>query len=594
MSLAPSMTVQIFIVLSLLVAVVVCFALEKIPVDVTTLFLLSALVLLKLLPFRDAFAGFSSEIVVVLASIFVLSGALSRTGVMDAFGAFIHRFAGGSRTRILVLLMPATAFVSAFLHNTTTTAVFLPAVLGICRKSRVAPGQVLMPFAFASMMGGTCTLLASSTTIAASGSMERAGLAPIGLFEFLPIGLAIVVTGIVFTLLVGTRLLPGAPDASLTDEYGIREYLTEVVVTAGSPLAGQQLGGLGLGSMGLTVLAVHRGERTIYPGADTLLLAGDQLIVKTRREGLREVRRTRGIEIIPDLHLSDQDLAGGTVRVVEAIVMPQSLLLGRTLREVDFRRRFGLTVVAVHRRGHARPTRIGSLALRVGDVLLLQGPEESFGSLAGTDLWVLDSTEQRPVHPRQRLVAVGLFAAAVAAAATGVVPLALSFLIAALLAIVLKLISPEEAYKAIHWRLVVLIAGMTSFGTVMKTSGAAAYLAHGIVAAGQPLGLPFIMLGFAVLTMLLTQPMSNAAAALVVLPVALHAAVQLHVPPRTFGILVTLAASISYITPFEPSCLLVYGPGKYRFRDFLVAGTPLSLLLLAVLMLLVPLFWPLR
>ncbi len=588
------MTVQIFTVLALLVAVVVCFALEKIPVDVTTLFLLCALVLLKLLPFRDAFSGFASEIVVVLTSIFVLSGALARTGVMDAFGSFIHRVAGGSRTRILVILMPATAFVAAFLHNTTTTAVFLPAVLGICRKSRVAPGQILMPFAFASMMGGTCTLLASSTTIAASGYMRSVGLEPIGLFEFLPVGLVVVGTGILFTLLVGTRLLPQGGDASLTDEYGIREYLTEVVVTAGSPLAGRQIRGLGLGSMGLTVLAVHRGAETLYPSADTILLEGDQLVVKTRREGLFEVKRTRGIEIVPDLHLSDQDLAGGSVRIVEAIVMPQSLLLGRTLRDIDFRHRFGLTVIAVHRRGHALPSRIGNLALRVGDVLLLQGLEESFATLTGTDLWVLEATEHRPAHPRQRILAVGLFVFAVAAAALGVVPLAIAFLLAALLAIVLKLITPEEAYKAIHWRLIILIAGMTSFGAAMQSSGAAAYLAHGIVAAGTPLGIPFIMLGFAVLTMLLTQPMSNAAAALVVLPVALHAATQLHVPPRTFGILVTLAASISYITPFEPSCLLVYGPGKYRFRDFLIAGAPLSLLLLVVLMLLVPVYWPLR
>jgi len=588
------MTAQILTVLDLLVAVVVCFALEKIPVDVTTLFLLSALVLLRLLSFQDAFAGFASEIVVVLAAIFVLSGALARTGVMDAFGAFIYRFAGGSRTRILLLLMPATAFVAAFLHNTTTTAVFLPAVLGICRKSRVPPGQILMPFAFASMMGGTCTLLASSTTIAASGYMRSVGLQPIGLFEFLPVGLAVVGTGILFTLLVGTRLLPRSGDASLTDEYGIREYLTEVVVTPGSPLAGEQIRALGLGSMGLSVLAIHRGAETIYPEGDTVLREGDQMVVKTRREGLQEVRRTRGIEIVPEIHLDDADLAVGSVRVVEAIVMPQSILLGRTLRDLDFRHRFGLTVVAIHRRGHAVPTRIGSLALRVGDVLLLQGPEESFGALAGTDLWVLDETEHRPAHPRQRLVAIALFVAAVAAAGAGVVPLAIGFLLAALLAVVLKLITPEEAYKAIHWRLIILIAGMTSFGTVMKSSGAAAYLAHRIVAAGLPHGLPFIMLGFAVLTMLLTQPMSNAAAALVVLPVALQAAAQLHVPPRTFGILVTLAASISYITPFEPSCLLVYGPGKYRFRDFLVAGTPLSLLLLVVLMLLVPLLWPLH
>src|ERR1700730_473230 len=225
------MTLEIFLVLALLAAVVVSFSLEKGPVDITTILLLCALVLLRLLPLREAFAGFSSDIVIVLASIFVLSGALIKTGVMDSFGAAIHRLAGGNRTRVLLCLMPATAFVAAFIHNTTTTAVFLPAVLGICKKSRLNPSQILIPFAFASMMGGTCTLLASSTTIAASGYMASAGLRPIGLFEFLPFGLAVIGTGILYMVAIGVRFLPRRAEGSLTDSYHVREYLSEVMVT---------------------------------------------------------------------------------------------------------------------------------------------------------------------------------------------------------------------------------------------------------------------------------------------------------------------------------------------------------------------------
>lgn len=589
------MTLPIFLVLALLVAVAVSFMVEAISVDITTLLLLCALVLLRLLPLREAFAGFSSDIVIVLAAIFVLSGALIKTGVMDSFGGAIHRLAGGNRTRVLLCLMPATAFVAAFIHNTTTTAVFLPAVLGICKKSRLSPSQILIPFAFASMMGGTCTLLASSTTIAASGYMASAGLAPIGLFEFLPVGLAVVATGIAYILLFGARLLPERAEASLTETYNIREYLSEVVVTAGSPLAGRTLRELHLPAAGLNVLAIHRGEQTLNPGPDVDLREGDLLIVKAGREALLGVKQAEGMEIVPDLRLGDQDLAGGSVKIAEAIIMPQSLLIGRSLRDLNFRHRFGLTVIALHRRGQAFATKIGSLPLRVGDVLLLQGDAGRFADLAGSiDVWVLEETEHFPLRRRQRYLAVGLFALAVLAAATGVLPLAIAFLLGALAAIVCKLITAEEAYKSIHWRLIILISGMTAFGTAMKSSGAAAYLAKLIVDWGAPRGVPFIMLGFAVLTMLLSQPMSNAAAALVVLPVALTTAARLHVDPRTFGIVVTLAASISYITPFEPSCLLVYGPGKYRFRDFIVAGAPLSLLLLIVLMLMVPLLWPLR
>jgi di/tricarboxylate transporter len=591
------MTLPIFLVLALLVAVAICFSLEKISVDIITLLLLCALVLLRLLPIREAFAGFSSDIVIVLAALFVLSGALIKTGVMENFGTAIAKIAGTSRTRVLLVLMPATACIAAFLHNTTTTAVFLPAVLGLCRKSRLNPSQILIPFAFASMMGGTCTLLASSTTIAASGYMASAGLRPIGLFEFLPFGLAVIGTGILYMVAIGARFLPRRAEGSLTDSYQVREYLSEVMVTGRSPLAGRTMRELRLSAMGLTVLAIHRGDQTLYPGPGVSLEAGDLLIVKARREALLEVKQTEGMEIVPDLHPGDQDLVGGTVRIAEAIIMPQSLLIGRTLRELNFRHRYGLTVIAVHRRGHAFPTKIGTLSLRVGDVLLLQGDAERFADLGNSlDVWVLEQTEHYAGarRSRQRLLAVGLFAVAVGAAGLGVLPLAIAFLLAALAAILLKLISAEEAYKSIHWRLIILIAGMTSFGTAMKSSGAAAYLANLIVHWGAPLGVPYILLGFAVLTMLLSQPMSNAAAALVVLPVALSTAAALHVQPRTFGIVVTLAASISYITPFEPSCLLVYGPGKYRFRDFLIAGAPLSLLLLGVLMLLAPLLWPLQ
>jgi di/tricarboxylate transporter len=589
------MTLPIFLVLALLVTVVICFSLEKISVDIITLLLLCALVLLRLLPIREAFAGFSSDIVIVLAALFVLSGALIKTGVMENFGSAISKVAGTSRTRVLLVLMPATACIAAFLHNTTTTAVFLPAVLGLCKKSRLSPSQVLIPFAYASMMGGTCTLLASSTTIAASGYMASAGLRPIGLFEFLPFGLAVVATGILYMVAIGARFLPRRAEGSLTDSYHVREYLSEVVVTGRSPLAGRTMRELRLSAMGLTVLAIHRGDQTLYPGPGVSLAAGDLLIVKASREALLEVKQTEGMKIVPDLQLGDRDLVGGTVKIAEAIIMPQSLLIGRTLRELDFRHRYGLTVIAVHRRGHAFPTKIGSLSLSVGDVLLLQGDAERFADLGNSlDVWVLEQSEHYPARRRQRLMAVGLFAVAVGAAGIGAVPLAIAFLLAALAAILLKLISTEEAYKSIHWRLIILIAGMTSFGAAMKSSGAAAYLANLIVHWGAPLGVPYILLGFAVLTMLLSQPMSNAAAALVVLPVALSTAAALHVQPRTFGIVVTLAASISYITPFEPSCLLVYGPGKYRFRDFLIAGAPLSLLLLVVLMLLAPLLWPLR
>ena len=589
------MTLSIFLVLALLVAVVVVFAFEWISVDLATLILLSILVLTGILTVEEAFSGFSNDIIIILASIFVLSGALMRGGILDFLGETIHRIAGGSRSKVLLCVMSVTTFMSSFMNNTTCTAVLMPAVLGLSKRSKLSPSKVLIPLAYASMLGGTCTLIGTSTNVAASGFIQSTGLAPFSMFEFLPVGLAVGVVGIAYMVLVGHRLLPEAREGDYTEDYAMREYLSEVVITEGSPLAGRSLRDSPLSQMGLQVRAIHRGERRIFPEPDTQLEEGDLLIVQTGREALLQVKDMAGIEIKPDLTPSAEDLTGDSMKIVEAILMPQSALVGRSLRELDFRSRFGAAVIAIYRQGHALATRIGGLPLRVGDVLLLQGRPERFRALAdNADLWILQETEHRPARRRKGLYAVGVFLLAVIASSFELVPLPIAFLLAALAVVGTRLITMEEVYALIDWRLLVLIAGMTSFGVAMRKTGAAEYLAGLIVQWTAPLGVTFVMLAFAVLTILLTQPMSNAAAALVILPVALDTAARLGVDPRAFAVLITLAASLSFITPFEPSCLIVYGPGKYRFRDFMVCGLPLTALVIIILMVMVPMIWPLQ
>lgn len=588
------MTLSIFLVLALLVAAIVVFAFEWLPVDLTTLLLLTTLVLSGLLTFEEAFAGFASEIIIILGSIFVLTGALMKTGVVDTLGAVIHRVAGGSRRRILLCVMLVTAAVSAFINNTTTTAVVLPAVLGVCRKSRISPSQILIPLAFASILGGTCTLIGTSTNVAASGYLLKTGLAPFTLFEFLPVGLTMVVAGTVLMLLLAPRLLPDYHEGSFVEEYEIKEYLSEIVIPPGSPLAGKAVNDTKLAEMDLTVVSILRGGERIYPDPYRRLAEGDVLLVKASREGLLAIKETSGVEIRADLKLGDEDLVGNTLKIVEAILMPQSALVGRTIKELDFRSRFGVTVLAIYRRGHALASKLSDLRLEVGDVLLLQGRAERFGAIASkADLWVLQETEHLPARRRKGMYAMGLFVVAIVAAGVGVIPLPLAFLSAAMGVLLLRLLTPEEAYGYVDWRLLVLIAGMTAFGVAMQKTDAAEYLAGLVVAGAAPLGIYVVLGAFALLTMLLTQPMSNAAAALVVLPVAMSTATQLDVSPRTFAVMVTLAASLSFIAPLEPSCLLVYGPGRYRFRDFVRAGIPLTAIAFVLLLLLVPWLWPL-
>jgi len=561
---------------------------------VITLLLLFALMVFGILKPEEALSGFSSDIILILGAVFIISGALLETGVMDGLGDIIWRLTGNSRVRILIVVMLFTSLTSAFMNNTTTTAVFLPAVLAVCRRSGVNPSQMLMPLAFASILGGTCTLIGTSTNVAASGLIAHHGMPPFALFEFLPVGLTMCAMGGLYFVIGGRKLLPEVKEASFTEGYEIKQYLSEIVLTRRSPLAGKSLAEARLSDSGINVLEVMRDGAKLFAESSTELREGDVLIVNASRESLLKVKETPGVEIKADVKLGDTDLITSTIKIVEAIVMPQSFLVGRTIKEVNFRHRFGVTAVAIFRRGQSVAEKLGMIPLHVGDVLLLQGRVEQFDSLGEhADLWVLEEMHHVPFRRRKGVYVVAAFAAAVVVGGFGFAALPIAFLGAALVVLITRCITAEEAYSFIEWRLLILIGGMTSFGLAMQKTGAAEYAASAIVGLLAPYGAYPIMLGFALLTMALTQPMSNASAALVVLPVAISTASKLGVDPRTFAVLVTLAASLSFITPLEPSCLIVYGPGKYRFRDFLTVGAPLTVIALVVLLTMVPWLWPL-
>lgn len=587
------MTLEILLVLALLIAAVFLFTTEWLSVDVVTLLLLMALIVFGILTPEEAFSGFANEIIVILASIFVLSGALMKTGIMEWLASWIEAIGGKSPARMLIFLMLLTAFASAFMNNTTVTAMFLPAVIGVSRRSKISPSRLLIPLAFASMLGGTCTLIGTSTNIAGSGFILRSGLEPFSLFEFLPIGAAITALGIIYMSFLGVRLLPETQAVSYVDQYEIRGYLSELLILEDSPIAGQTIQDSRLAKLGLTVLQIIRAGEQIYPETHTVLQSGDLLIVQATREALLQIKELPGIEIHPDVRLGEK-LARGKIKMMEAIVMPRSFIVGRTIRELNFRRRFGVTVMAIYRRGHVLAIQLAGLRLRVGDVLLLQGRAEQFETIWGSpDLRILEEIEHLPFRKRKGIYTILALIAALILGGLDLLPLSAAFLAAALAAVLLKCISIEDAYNFMDWRLLILIAGMTSFGVAMEKSGAAEYSAGLIVGLTEPYGVYAVLAGFMAVTMILTQPMSNASAALVVLPVALHTAGQMGLEPRTFAVLVTLSASLSFITPFEPSCLLVYGPGKYRFRDFVISGFPLTVLTFFALLFLIPRLWPL-
>ena len=588
------MTFTIAFVLALLVLAIALFATERISVDIVTFLLLIALVAGGVLAPREAFEGFSNDIIIILGSIFVISGALQETGVLDLLGARILKLAGASPNRLLLLIMTSTAGISAFMNNTTVTAMFLPPTVGVARRAKLSPSRLLMPLAFASIMGGTCTLIGTSTNVAVSGYIKKSGLGELGMFEITPIGLIIVAVGMTYMMMVGRWLLPEHEEASLTTNYAMRDYVSEIIVLPNSPLVGQESYDSDLNVLEFRILKIIRGEQQLRPAQGVKMEENDTLIVEGKAETLMKVKKIEGIEIKPEFSLGDLDLQSSEMRIAEVLLTPQSELPGRTLREANFRQYYGLTALAIYRHGQSLRDRVGETVLRVGDLLLVQGASPRIEGLRShPGLSLLGEVSEPLYHPRKGFVTVILFGAAVLIGGLGWLPLSVAFLSAAVLTVLMRCISVERAYEFIDWRLLVLIGGMTAFGTAMEKTGTANYLAGLIVQWFAPFGVLAILSGFFILTIILTQPMSNAAAALVVLPVAIQAAHQMGANERTFAIGIMLAASISFVTPFEPSCILVYGPGKYRFLDYVKVGSGLTLVLAVAVLLTMELFWPL-
>jgi di/tricarboxylate transporter len=592
------MTTQIAIVLGLLIVALVLFSLERIPIEVVSLLLVIALVVTNTLTAGEAFAGFGNDIVITIAGLFVLTGGLAKTGVIDLVGRRLHRTAGDSEFRITALIMFAAAFCAAVMKNTTTTAMFLPVVLGIAERRNISPSKLLMPLAFGAILGGTCTLIGTSTNLAVSGALPRYGIQPFTMFELTKVGVVIVGVGMLYMLLLGLRLLPRRKSAeSLTEQYHVRQYITDVIVLDDSPLIGKSLGEARIGDeLDLTVLGILRGEPqyTIAPNPREKIQADDLLLVQGRAEDILKVKAEAGIEIKPDFKLSDAHLEGKEIELFEAMVPRGSDFIGRTLKRLAFRRRHGVVVLAINRHGVNLLSKISRVRLRFGDVLLIQGSREQVEALAadGQVLLLEEVSEKHPRTEKQRwaLLAFGVF---LFFSLTHLVPLPIAVLLGVMILLATQSVRMSEVYELIDWRLLILIACMMSFGVAMEKSRADQYLADLIVRGTGQYGPMAVLAGFFVMTVALTQPMSNQAAALVMLPISVKTALALGLNPRTFAVTVTYAASCSFLTPLEPACVLVYTPGRYRFVDFLKVGSLLTIAVFAIVIWLVPVFWPL-
>lgn len=593
------MTPQILLLLCLLAVAVVLFWREHVPAEVTGLGLLLTLVFTGLLPAEQAFTGFGSDTVITILGLLILTAALERTGVVELAGRAVLRRAGNDPDRLLWIVMLASAGIGALISNTASTAFFLPMVFGIAQKSGVSASKLLMPLAFSSIVSSSVTLVSTSTNMVVSGMMTSYRLPPMGMFELAPVGIPIAMVGLVYMYLA-RRFIPERAPAELTEEFGVRPYLSEIVIQPGSRLAGKTLGDANVAQeLGLTVLRIIReNDASITPRASSTLRAGDVLLVEGSQEDILRIKDTAGIEIIADTKLSDPDLATVDTALVEAVLLPSSPLIGQTLRRHRFRERHGLQVLGINHHGVNVVRKLSEAPLQMGDVLLVQGRRQNLLRAHENNVFrVLGPMgameEIRPRRERAPL-AVAVFAGMLALVTFGVLTLPLAAMLGVVLVFLTRCITPAEAYERVEWKAIILIGSMLSLGVAMEHTGAAKYLAWKLISLIGSADPFWLLTVFFALTVLLTQPMSNQAAAIVVLPIAIQTALQLGLNPRAFAMMIAVAASCSYLTPLEPSCLMVYGPGRYRFADFVKIGFVLTLLIYAVAIGLVPLVWPLK
>lgn len=590
------MTEQIALLLLILVGTMILLSFEWVSADVIGLGVMVALILTGLLPADEAFAGFGSETVLMILGLLIMTAALVRTGVVDTVGRIILRRVNVAPSQLILVVMAAAAGLSAFLSNTASTAFFLPVVLGLAHRLKTSPSRLLMPLAFATILASSLTLVSTSTNLVVSGVMTEYGLAPMGMFELTPVGVPVVIVGVLYMYAVGMRLVPDrTPPGSLINggEYA---YMTEVVILPESPLIGQTLGESRLGSdLDLTVLRIVRQKkRYLTPGSHTILEEGDLLLVEGLRDDILKIKDRTGIDLKADSKFPEPDGEGEEIQMAEVIVMPGSPLIGRTLKGFRFRERFNVQVLAINRRSETIRRKLSGISLKVGDTLLVQGSADDMGTLLADDtLRLISSLENARPNTRRAPLAISIFVGSLLIASLNILSIPVAVILGALLVFATKCITPQEAYRRVEWTIIILIGSMLALGVAMERTGAAEYLASLVVQYAGGLGGIGLLSAFFLLAVILTQPMSNQAAAIVLLPVAIQTANQLGLNPRTFAMMIAVAASCSYITPLEPACLMVYAPGRYRFVDFVKVGALLTVAIYGIAIILVPMVWPL-
>lgn len=598
------MTLDIGLTLGVVTVALVLFLWNRLRLDVVALLVLALLVILGLVTPEESIQGFANEATITVALMLVLSAGLLKTGFVDVLGSRIARLAQGSELRLLALILAVVVPLSAFINNTAAVAILLPMIIGLTREMGIPPSRMLMPLSYSGQLGGTLTLIGTSTNLLVAGLVIDLGVERIRLFDITPPALILVVVGIAYLLTIGRRLVPDRESSrELLETYELHEYLTALVVRDDSPMTGRTLGESDFGKRhGLRVLRIDREDEVVKePGPDTEIRAGDMLLVEGSIPHIAEIRQKHGVEISGTREEVGAVAAEAAEppppeeeELAEVMLPPRSPLVGTTLQEAHFEQQWGLDVMAILRHGHPLQKPLGSVELRGGDILLVSGRPKDLRDAHESEQVALVQALDMPEKRRSKLkFAVPILLGVVLLPALGITRIMVSALLGVVAMFLTGCLTPEEAYEEMDWMVVILLGAILPLGVAMQNTGAAEYVAAGVLGFTRPLGPYGVLAAFFLLTVSLTSVISNNGAAVVLTPIAVAAAAAMELSPLPFVVAVMFGASNAFMTPIGyQTNVFVYAPGGYRFSDFTRVGGPLVLLIAAVATFVIPIFFP--
>lgn len=591
------LTIEIALLLAILAFTLASFTREWLPLDATALVSLGLLLGFDLVTAEQAVAGFSNPAVVTVLMMFILSEGLVQSGLVRRIGYRIAAYARDSSWRASAILLTLTGFISGFINNTAAVSIFIPVGTSLAEHYRISPSKVLMPLSYAAIVGGTCTLIGTSTNLLVSALAVQHGYAAFTMFEFLWVGGVFFVVGMAYTLFVAIRWLPDRLGPStLTGKYQMASYLTEVRVPEGSSLIGHTVLSEQISERyRINVLEILRGKQRIATDIrNTPLAEDDTLIIRGAMQDIVAFKEQRGLLLLSDTKLDDADISDANNILVEVQLSPMSRLVGQTLQEVEFRKRYGCFVLALNRTGEVMRDKLAWVALKPWDTLLVFGPRQRIEGLQGLeDFMPVKELSVRLGLTKRWWVAAVTLPVVVLLAASG----AMGILEAAILGVVFLLVAGairmQQAYTAIDWSVIFLLVAILPLGVAMEETGLASMIGEGIVAFGAPFHAIIVLSLVILVTSVLTAFITNNSAAVLMVPIALSVAGEMGVDGKPFLMAVAFAASLSFATPtgYQTNAM-VLGPGGYKFMDYMKVGLPLTVILWLLATVLIPWMWP--